>query len=98
MVEVVAVNRAPRSRPEADLPDPDAVVLEQQRRADRPELTVAHRHLRPFGPRTLVVRWRTGRRCARLRGVSTPLHHLEPVGLDFLTSAPVRFDYTTALP
>jgi hypothetical protein len=30
--------------------------------------------------------------------VSTPLHHLEPVGLDFLTRAPVRFDYTAPLP
>jgi hypothetical protein len=38
------------------------------------------------------------RGCARLRAVSTPLHHLEPVGLEFLTSAPVRFDYTAPLP
>jgi Polyketide cyclase / dehydrase and lipid transport len=30
--------------------------------------------------------------------VNTPLHHLEPVGLDFLTSAPVRFDYAAPLP
>ncbi len=30
--------------------------------------------------------------------MSTPLHHLEPVGLDFLSSAPVRFAYTAPLP
>jgi hypothetical protein len=30
--------------------------------------------------------------------VDTPLHRLEPVGLDFLTTAPVRFDYTAPLP
>ena len=30
--------------------------------------------------------------------MTTPLHRLAPVGLDFLTSAPVRFDYTAPLP
>ncbi len=42
--------------------------------------------------------WRAGPGCARLRAVSTPMHHLEPVGLDFLTTAPVRFDFTASLP
>jgi hypothetical protein len=28
----------------------------------------------------------------------TTLHRLEPVGLDFLTTAPVRFDYLAPLP
>ena len=30
--------------------------------------------------------------------MTTPLHQLAPVGLDFLTSAPVRFDFTAPLP
>jgi hypothetical protein len=30
--------------------------------------------------------------------VTAPLHHLEPVALDFLVRAPVRFDYTAPLP
>jgi hypothetical protein len=30
--------------------------------------------------------------------VTTPLHRLAPVGLDFLATAPVRFDYVAPLP
>src|SRR4051794_4323171 len=97
VVEVVAVHRAAGARGEPHLPDPHPIVLEQQRRADRSELPLAHRVLRRVGG----ARWARGggvRRCARLGGVTTPLHRLEPVGLDFLATAPVRFDFTHALP
>ena len=30
--------------------------------------------------------------------MTSPLHRLEPVGLDFLATAPVRFDYAAPLP